>query len=1398
MAEKLVEEMMNQIKRMQQESANREDRAIERENLLRDEAKLREDALLLQLSSMGTRTAQSISTSSVKPLEVEDGDMSNNWKLFKDNLMSYFALSGIPNNETDASKKQYHTLMLLIGEKAKLEFHNFGLKEEDKAKAIEDILEIIEKSVKRDLKVLLARGKFNEIRQQTGESCQKLLKRIRESAEKCKFDTMTSENACEKMVRDRLIFAFQDPKLKEKLFEKEEETLTIEQVMIIGETSEQSTKFLEMHDQKSAADEINMVKKQHRAKQECSNCGYDHTSSKKCPAEGKSCSNCDKSGHFAKKCRTAKVNKSKPKQKKSVKALREDCESSSGNESDNTSRNVKMICTTENNMITANIDFRAKGENHQMKCQLDTGAQTNVMGVSYLRKLGYRIEDLKPSNAKLRGFSGEKIPVMGKKTVRCNIGDEKFRVNFEIVKQKHMPLIGGKDCIEMGLITCKKIKNLDEECRTDVKNAKKIIKKYSYLFEGLGTIAEDVKLEINLNVKPTIQSPRRIPVKVQKDLKKELEEMVSAKIITPVHEHTEWVSNITFPERDGKRRLCLDPVKLNGALLRPNYQFPKLEEILPELGKAKVFTKIDLKKGYWQVKLDEDSSKLTTFWSPYGRYRFIRMPFGISSASEIFQMRLFEIMDGLTGTYVMADDILIVGSGETRAEAIANHDRNLEKTLQRLDENNARLNGDKLELCKEEVTFFGHLLTNRGLKPDPEKVEAIKKMPHPEDKKAVERFIGTASYMAKFIPGLSEKLGPLRELKRSDEEFSWTQSHQKAFESVKKAIAARTILKYFDKNKPVIIECDSSSFGIGGILKQDDEPVYFASRTMTECEKRYSQIEKELLSIVFACTRFDQYIYGCESVTVQNDHKPLERIHKKPIHEVTKRLQRMLMTLQRYRINIAYKPGKEMTLADALSRAPLEAGRDEKETDLMKIFEIRRIKDIRVTDERIDQIRNETSRDDVMQQLRRYVKKGWPSEIKKMPADESRTFFKYRDEMAFEEGLLFKNDRIVIPQKLRADMLKRLHGAHYGIESCLNLAKDTMFWPGITQQIKDKVLNCEVCLQSGSNQRHQQMQSHPIPEFPFQQVSLDCFEVNINNNRNDYVVMTDHYSDFFEYKKLNKVSSETIISFAKDQFGRYGIPVKVTTDGASYFLSEKFREFGRKWGFRQTVSTPNHQQANGKAESAVKAAKKLIRKSAADGSDEIMNLLLHRNTPNKVGSSPAQRLLARRTRCDIPTTTMKLKPQVIDKVPEKIEENKKRAKKYYDRGTRKLPELEIGQSVFVKLKLESKEWKKGVVTEQKKDRAYTVNVKDKHYIRDREFIRPYEQQEDLLPYIPAMIPSHNLENNETEKNQPATPAEPIEPEAPARRHLDQHTAQQPIVRRYPVRSRQPPKFFHDE
>ena len=330
---------------------------------------------------------------------------------------------------------------------------------------------------------------------------------------------------------------------------------------------------------------------------------------------------------------------------------------------------------------------------------------------------------------------------------------------------------------------------------------------------------------------------------------------------------------------------------------------PVIDDILPDLGRAKVFTKADLKNGFLHVELDEESSVLTTFQTPWGRYCWKRLPYGISHAPECFQRKLDENLEGLKGVFRVFDDILITGEGDTQAEAERDHDANLISFLHRCREKNLKLNEDKLMLRCKEVPFIGHLLTREGLKPDPRKVEAILDMPKPTDVQGVQRFVNTVKYLSRFLEDLSSLCEPLRRLTHKDVPFTWTVEQDRAFENVKRAVSSAPVLKYFSPSQSVEGEGDASKDGLGFVLLQDGQPVTYASRALSNAEQNYSQIEKELLSLVFGLEHNHQYVYGGK-VRLFTDHKPLESIAQRPLASVPKRLQRLLMRLRQYDVDL--------------------------------------------------------------------------------------------------------------------------------------------------------------------------------------------------------------------------------------------------------------------------------------------------------------------------------------------------------------------------------------------------------------------------------------------------------------------------------------------------------------
>ena len=333
-------------------------------------------------------------------------------------------------------------------------------------------------------------------------------------------------------------------------------------------------------------------------------------------------------------------------------------------------------------------------------------------------------------------------------------------------------------------------------------------------------------------------------------------------------------------------------------------------------------------RSFWQMPLDEESSYLTTFNTPFGRYRFTVVPFGMVFAQEVFHKTVHEKFHDIPGCETDIDDILIWG------RTIDEHDLRLEQVLNRVQEINMTLSQEKCQFRQTEVTYLGERLTQEGVKQDGAKLKAIRDYVKPTNKQDVQRLLGMVNFIAKFAPKVSDVTAPLRELIKKNVAFHWLDTHDRAFEELKRVLTDSETLRYYNVTKGVTLQVDASQHGLGAALLQDDGPVAFASRAMNDTRKRYAQIEKELLAIVFGCKRFHQYVYG-KTITVETDHKPLESIFRKPLSQAPSRLQKMLMQIQEYDINLVYKKGCEMYLADALSRAfPPEIVHEQFEADI--------------------------------------------------------------------------------------------------------------------------------------------------------------------------------------------------------------------------------------------------------------------------------------------------------------------------------------------------------------------------------------------------------------------------------------------------------------------------------
>ena len=429
----------------------------------------------------------------------------------------------------------------------------------------------------------------------------------------------------------------------------------------------------------------------------------------------------------------------------------------------------------------------------------------------------------------------------------------------------------------------------------------KVESTYADVFQGLGKFpGEPYKLRLKPDAVPAKHRPRKVPVHLQEAFHEEVERLVKIDVLEPVTEPTEWVnsfvvvekvidsSNAHFPHHTIKKsiRLCIDPKDLNEALEREPYYSRSIDELISLFAGAKVFTIVDMDKGYWQVVLHPDSRKYTCMAFDIGRYQFKRLPMGSKVASDIFQRMLDSVYIGLPGVTGIADDMVIFGRDEEE------HDRNLILFLEATGRNGLVLNKRKLQFKKEEVSFFGHRWNSTGISPDPKKTESILRMEFPPDKETMHSFLGLVNFLNRYTPRLAELCSPLRKLILKDSHYSPGDPEHAAFSAIKAEFKKKIILPYFDRNKETILQTDASKKGFGAVILQEEQPIYYASRALTSAEKNYQNLEREAQAAVWGMEKFHYFLYGRKFI-LQTHQKPLVSIFRKHMIDVSPRIQRI-------------------------------------------------------------------------------------------------------------------------------------------------------------------------------------------------------------------------------------------------------------------------------------------------------------------------------------------------------------------------------------------------------------------------------------------------------------------------------------------------------------------------
>lgn len=885
--------------------------------------------------------------------------------------------------------------------------------------------------------------------------------------------------------------------------------------------------------------------------------------------------------------------------------------------------------------------------NYNMQFRHDTGATCSVVGLKGYNQLG-RPRCTK-GNKILKVYGGIQIPVKGSVMVDVKYGNQTRKLELIITTMRFGENIFGMDWMKSFSNDPSADNQLNTMVSTDpikstpdTKTIEAICTKHALLFQSdMGKCSSyKASLHLKANAVPKFYKPRPIPFAQINGVKKEIDRLVSEGILKPI-KISEWAAPIVVVSKpDGRVRICGDfKVTVNPQINIEQYPIPRAEELFQKLKHGKMFSKIDLADAYLQIELEESSKKLLVINTPHGLFEYQRLPFGIASAPAIFQRLIEQIIANVPGCANYLDDIVVTGSSEEE------HLQRLDTVFQRLEENGLRCNRSKCMFFAPEIEYLGNIIDSTGIRPSDAGIKAVQLLPRPKNKAELESFIGKVNYYNKFIKGFSHIAGPLNQLRKDGVKFDWKNCQEQAFKQLKNKIVEYTKLVHFSAELPIVLATDASSYGIGAVISHisadgTENPIAYASKTLNEHEKRYSQIEREALSIVFGVNRFHQYLYG-RKFLLQTDHKPLVSIFSpsKGLPVMTmQRLQRWAIRLMAYNYEIQFRPTKQHCNADALSRLPVGPDTQFDQCNLscnnIEASENNIVNNLPITHKRI---KDASQKDPVLQQVVRYIEHGWPEvqpdNVQLIP------FFQRRLQLSIHEGVIIMQNthkRVVVPKSLQIKVIQMLHKSHWGIVRMKLLARRYIWWPRIDNDIQTITSQCEICCSNASSPKRE-FESWPEPQEPWERVHLDFagpFQESM------WLICIDAYSKFPYIVPLSSTTTQATINSLLKIISIEGFPNSIVTDNGPQFTSQFFNEFCQQRGIRHLTTAPFHPASNGEAERFVRTFKTAMRKARMEGRTKLDALTAilstYRMTPNPAnGKSPAELLHGRQPRFEL-------------------------------------------------------------------------------------------------------------------------------------------------------------------
>ena len=588
-----------------------------------------------------------------------------------------------------------------------------------------------------------------------------------------------------------------------------------------------------------------------------------------------------------------------------------------------------------------------------------------------------------------------------------------------------------------------------------------IIKEFPDVFpDDISGLPPDREVEFTIDLIPETEPisipPYRMAPAELRELKAQLEDLLSKGFIRP--SISPWGAPVLFvKKKDGSLRLCIDYRQLNKVTIRNQYPLPRIDELFDQLQGSRVYSKIDLRSGYHQLRVQESDVPKTAFRTRYGHYEFLVMPFGLTNAPTAFMDLMNRVFQPYLDRFVIVfiDDILVYsGSSEE-------HSEHLRIVLQTLRERQLYAKLSKCQFWLDRVAFLGHVISAEGVSVDPQKIEVVVNWKPPKNVSEVRSFLGLAGYYRKFVEGFSKIATPLTKLTRKDVKYDWVDACQKSFDELKGRLTSAPVLALPNGRDGFVVYNDPSRQGLGCVLMQNDRVIAYASRQLKKHEQNYPTHDLELAAVVFAMKIWRHYLYGvpCRIFT---DHKSLKYIFTQK--ELNLRQRRWLELIKDYDCTIEYHPGKANVVADALSipessLSHMRSGYLPLLVDLRALGVILEVEDsgallatFHARPLLVDQILAGQSQDPQMIKLKEEIEKGKKAE------------FQIRD-----DGMIVKGQRMCVPEygELKREIMEEAHSSAYamhpGSTKMYRTLKEHYWWNGMKKEIANFVSRCLTC-----------------------------------------------------------------------------------------------------------------------------------------------------------------------------------------------------------------------------------------------------------------------------------------------------------------------------------------------